>query len=238
MQKFRYWLETIEHLVTPWLTQAHKYAPSYSVFSRLSDAAVTSHMAHKRGAVADEDLDMLSAWKPGGEEPEIPRSMYEHLLDPKGKENSPWLSDERRLASAEEDFRELIAEATWGRVFCVTEKGYIGLAPDNAEVGDEAVVFLGGGTPFVVRRVEREERYRVLRLMEQWGDEGNGDAHQTAGWNQKSAEEGWCSGSSVETRWRLVGEAYIHGIMDGELMKDRKKGKDGKLEGSETFVLI
>ena len=61
------------------------------------------------------------------------------------------------------------------KAFC-TQRGYKGLVPVGAEVGDLLCVFLGADLPSVVRKVEGG-------------------------------------------RYRLVGEAYIQGNMDGELME-------------------
>jgi len=35
--------------------------------------------------------------------------------------------------------------------------------------------------------------------------------------------------NEVETRWELVGECYVHGIMDGKLFKYRTE---------ETFIIV
>lgn len=64
------------------------------------------------------------------------------------------------------------------RKFSVTEKGYIGLVPGNAEVGDKIFIPLGSTVPFVIREGE--------------GEQGT---------------------------FELLGDAYIHGIMDGEEME-------------------
>ncbi|OJD35303.1 heterokaryon incompatibility protein [Diplodia corticola] len=69
-------------------------------------------------------------------------------------------------------------------------EGWMGLCPGGARVGDRVVVVEGVGVPFVVREVEGEEGEE-----EEEGGEGRG-----------------------ERRWRLVGECYVHGIMDGEVM--------------------
>ncbi|KAF2177739.1 hypothetical protein K469DRAFT_676716 [Zopfia rhizophila CBS 207.26] len=59
---------------------------------------------------------------------------------------------------------------------CFTKKGYLGLVPGDARVGDEVCVFHGGATPFILRRNESKHGHV------------------------------------------LIGEAYIHGIMHGEVM--------------------
>lgn len=59
----------------------------------------------------------------------------------------------------------------------LTTTGFVGLAPEHVEPGDQVFVLLGGTTPFVLRRM----------------DGGN--------------------------RYTLVGDAYVHGIMYGEMTK-------------------
>ena len=63
-----------------------------------------------------------------------------------------------------------------GRRFFTTTKGFMGLAPDIAQVGDKVCLISGCCTPFIIR-----------------ADGPN-----------------FC----------LVGESYVHGVMDGELMSD------------------
>lgn len=63
-----------------------------------------------------------------------------------------------------------------GRRFFTTPKGFMGLAPDIAQVGDKICLISGCCTPFIIR------------------------------------PDG--------TNFCLVGESYVHGVMDGELMSD------------------
>lgn len=70
----------------------------------------------------------------------------------------------------------------------ISEKGYVGLCPSKATQG--AVVFmpLGGHVPYVI------EDARLIR-----------------------ADRGKQATQRLATEWKLLGEAYVHGIMDGEL---------------------
>ncbi|PMD34353.1 hypothetical protein L207DRAFT_497721 [Hyaloscypha variabilis F] len=45
--------------------------------------------------------------------------------------------------------------------------------------------------------------------------------------------KGWDSPSSEKCYWQLVGEAYVHGMMDGEALAGLKEG-----ESSEEFILV
>ncbi|RYP12250.1 hypothetical protein DL765_007435 [Monosporascus sp. GIB2] len=40
------------------------------------------------------------------------------------------------------------------RRFCVTKKGYVGLVPEQTQVGDTICIFLGAPTPYLIRRVD------------------------------------------------------------------------------------
>ncbi|KAH7385304.1 heterokaryon incompatibility protein-domain-containing protein [Phaeosphaeria sp. MPI-PUGE-AT-0046c] len=48
-------------------------------------------------------------------------------------------------------YRQNIAECTKHRAFFMTEQGFIGLAPEWAQAGDEIVIFDGAETPFLLR---------------------------------------------------------------------------------------
>ena len=80
------------------------------------------------------------------------------------------------------------------RCIFATDKGYLGLGPRNLETGDLICVFPGAAVPFALR-----ER-----------DDGVGRLESTV-WTKERRE---CE---------LVGECYVHGIMDGELWKGRPR---------------
>jgi hypothetical protein len=63
-----------------------------------------------------------------------------------------------------------------GRLLFISDNGFLGLVPNNAESGDEIVLFFGAVTPFVLRRGQNEY-------------------------------------------YRLIGECYVYGIMNGEAAK-------------------
>jgi hypothetical protein len=64
---------------------------------------------------------------------------------------------------------------------------WLGLAPNDARIGDCVAVLAGGRVPYILRN-----RRKI---------------------------DGSQSGS-----WELIGDAYVHGIMDGEAMKSSDKG--------------
>ncbi|KAL6864448.1 heterokaryon incompatibility domain-containing protein [Trichoderma novae-zelandiae] len=73
------------------------------------------------------------------------------------------------------------------RRFAVTRGGYFVLGPDALQEGDVVVLLRGGKTPFLLREVLRES------------DDGAGSGGGGGGGD-----------------WVLVGECYVHGLMDGE----------------------
>jgi hypothetical protein len=80
------------------------------------------------------------------------------------------------------------------RCIFATDNGYLGLGPKTLKAGDLICVFPGADVPFALR-----ER-----------DDGVGRLERTF-WRKERRE---CE---------LVGECYVHGIMDGEHWKGRPK---------------
>ncbi|TVY48619.1 Heterokaryon incompatibility protein 6,OR allele [Lachnellula cervina] len=78
---------------------------------------------------------------------------------------------------------------TNGRRFFTTRKGYFGVGHEKCEVGDLVVVLAGGNYPYVIRPVPSTDEY--------W------------------AEHNLCA----RTSYRMLGDLYVHGIMDGEVLE-------------------
>ena len=98
------------------------------------------------------------------------------------------LSNEVRNALWQEA-RGNVSNACLHRRLCVTQKGFVGLVPEESEVGDGVVVFFGGTTPYVVRRWEA---------------------------SRAPTEEERGVVSEEENLYEFVGEAFVHGFMHGE----------------------
>ncbi|TWU70689.1 hypothetical protein ED733_001271 [Metarhizium rileyi] len=77
-------------------------------------------------------------------------------------------------------FANVAGPHTRERMFAVTERGYVGMIPPYAEVGDAVFIIPGTQVPFLLRR-------------------------------RQTTHDG---------RWRLVGECYFHGMMDGEMVSE------------------
>jgi hypothetical protein len=83
-----------------------------------------------------------------------------------------------------ERYAEYVHKTLQGRVFFITKRGYMGIAPKDSIKGDSVAILHSARTPFVLQE----------------------------------------AGGGTSGKWRLVGDAYVHGIMEGEAleMKARK----------------
>jgi hypothetical protein len=83
------------------------------------------------------------------------------------------------------------------RRFVVTEKGYMGWVPVEVEVGDAVVLLNGGKVPYILGPLGEQKA----------GDEeGNNAAKEPSG----------------KQKYEFIGDAYIHGVMDGECYDEKK----------------
>ena len=83
------------------------------------------------------------------------------------------------------------------RTFAITDKGYIGWVPGQARVGDSVVLFSGGRVPYVLRQTKP-------------------DITTTSGTPENTEQR-------VQSQtWNFIGDAYIHGIMQGERWDEEK----------------
>ncbi|KAI1866277.1 uncharacterized protein JN550_007665 [Neoarthrinium moseri] len=88
-----------------------------------------------------------------------------------------------------EGYQASVVRATRNRKFFVTQNGYLGLGPDPILPGDDVYVISGSKVPFVLHRVDNSE-----------ADSREND-------------------SSSYPVFKLIGDSYVHGIMDGEALE-------------------
>lgn len=112
--------------------------------------------------------------------------LYRHLLPKSGPE---WT----RTQLVHEACNAIMTQAR-GRTMFVTTKGYIGMGPKDAKPTDKVYTLIGGEVPFVLRRTETHDEFR------------------------------------------LVGESYVHGIMNGELW-DGLGGEGPKNRGNDELPI-
>ncbi|KAG8169608.1 hypothetical protein KVR01_000353 [Diaporthe batatas] len=126
-----------------------------------------------------------------------------------------------------ETFHRSIECATRGRSFFLTEKGGMGLGPETCQKGDEVHLVLGSRVPMILRASDRTrkcEGKRVERLVLSAEEEnvmiaaGRPGAAETLKARDR-AKDSRCYEDHAGC-FALVGEAYVHGIMDGNLRSE------------------
>ncbi|CAO2647558.1 Nn.00g084800.m01.CDS01 [Neocucurbitaria sp. VM-36] len=123
------------------------------------------------------------------------------------------------------------------KLVLVTEKGYLGIGTSIAKPGDEVCVLYGSMTPFVVQKVTRDDNcpewldiddestsFSVEKLKASMkGFLPFGKKASTQLNNEISRTVSSASQSSVPRKdvFRLVGECYVEGLIDGEALDQR-----------------
>jgi hypothetical protein len=160
------------------------------------------------------------------------------------RETIPFL--EEILNVAVTPYGEALQKAAAYRRFCVTKNGYMGLVPPAARKGDEISIPLGAQTPFVLRRVSDDSNMMASNgivpqdVWQAWVDEmsispKSDDMKQ----NLQNTTRTRPLSDVYEARenvFQLVGECYIHGMMDGEGMGDAVV--DGEINAKSAFLKI
>lgn len=159
------------------------------------------------------DVVRQSYGMPKGRMPSSQFSRFKkHYLSWKGDQDDSYFTAERP-PNVETDqisrtnFTFALGCSTIGWCFFVTKRGYFGLAPQGARVGDAVLVVDGACTPLILRKTND-----VI--------------------TRKLAPE--LPSETVSTLYTRVGAAYVHGIMDGEAVND---SEDGKLLKQSVFLI-
>ncbi len=84
-----------------------------------------------------------------------------------------------------------------GRAFFTTDTGHLGIGPQHLQPGDLVCIVLGADVPFILRKL-----------------------------NGHSSERGMWFWRKAKISYQLVGECYVHGIMDGEFLADTPRIED------------
>ncbi|KAI1818615.1 hypothetical protein GGS20DRAFT_195870 [Poronia punctata] len=114
-------------------------------------------------------------------------------------------------------FQYLLECAAGGRRFFRTKKGYIGTGPADTNVGDSVAVLLGSQVPFILRHGKKHsercygQQVRVLFSKRSSTQAGKGARVQK--------DEGLHCYSSHQACYSVVGDCYVHGIMEGEIKR-------------------
>jgi hypothetical protein len=92
-------------------------------------------------------------------------------------------------------YTNAILNISKGRTYIITKSGYIGIGPGFAEAGDAICIFDGAQTPFILRKVSGNEL-----VPDELPATGQRDPNQD------------------RERWNILGDCYLHGFMDNEVV--------------------
>ncbi|KAL8387242.1 hypothetical protein RB595_010052 [Gaeumannomyces hyphopodioides] len=181
---FRQWMEMTELELRGWPEQPPTEGSLLDVFWRTMI----------NNSVEADDTSSLSYRKPTAEDYCDLRRLWLFLL-----EMSPFLhmmgisldleSHSALLSKAPKTVYHILV-CLWHRRLFVTENGMIGLAPEDASVGDEVHIVLGSPAPFILRRIE------------------------------EPAGVPMGGGADSVFSYTVVGNGYVHDIMNGEAFKN------------------
>lgn len=150
----------------------------------------------------------------------------------------------RQPARTYRDMQIALQTAVTARRFGTTSKKYMALLPRGTRVGDW-VFLVGGDVPFVVRRVLGARS----RLWVQGGGEGDGGGGGGEGGGEDGGGGGGGEGGGGESvdaeeikdpqneikQYNLLGECYVHGIMNGEVSRHLDHELEMEMESIELI---
>lgn len=101
---------------------------------------------------------------------------HKHSLSPDGEISRRWANQSQTMASTAAEFlagaddearvawnfEGVVQQVFTGNSFISTTGGYLGIAPGNAEPGDQVVIVRGLGTPYVLRSIEGTKSYVLV----------------------------------------------------------------------------
>jgi hypothetical protein len=105
-------------------------------------------------------------------------------------------------SSGAENFYVATGLISFDRNFFITESGYFGMGPRYTKPGDVVVIFDGDTTPFVLRQIKFDEH--------------------TVDPNMEENAEGRFS---PDEQYELIGDCYVHGFMDNEVVAPEWRAK-------------
>jgi hypothetical protein len=106
--------------------------------------------------------------------------------------------------------RETIQSMIGGRRLVITDFGQIALCPRQSRKGDVLAILDGGRVPYVLRSSSKVARRSSTPTSQSGG---------RFGWGTPRRQDRVASDVKGNNRYVLIGEAYVDGIMYGELMK-------------------
>lgn len=117
-----------------------------------------------------------------------------------------------------ETFLRRLSDTSSGSCFFATNKGYIGFGPRGMKDGDVLVVLYGADMPFVLREDTAQDGVSWRRGL--LGRLGGVFPKR----NLRLASKQGPARGGLKHRYRLLGPAYIHEVLNGELLATLNEG--------------
>lgn len=181
--------------------------------------AVSDKNKYRRTTPADAVL--FNAWYTDNDfNSKIRRTSIVDGMFIEGRTDEEVKAEQRSLA-----FHRSVECASRGRTFFITEAGRMGLGPEPCKKGDEVYLLSGSRVPMILRASSRTKKCRgklVERLVLSAEEQnirivaGQPGAARTLK-DREMAKEIRCGEDHLNC-FALVGDAYVHGIMDGNLV--------------------
>lgn len=153
-------------------------------------------------------------------------------------QDSIGINDDQR---GKNEFQLAVEYASGSRKFFRTQQGYIGTGPRSVKVGDGVFVLLGSRVPIILRTSVNTKRCiskKVRQLIMSAEQESaaidllSKDPTKSI---PKRDQVSVCNDNHLVC-YKVIGDAYVHGIMDGEVVWD--DAEQTVRRKPETFYLI
>lgn len=134
-------------------------------------------------------------------------------------------------------FHHAVECASEGRRFFITKTGYIGMGPRNISIGDHAFVLHGSQVPFILRSAEHFIECEGESVETLSSATTSQPTYVPAGKDAKAPEQRKACNETHSDLYFVVGDAYVHGVMDGEVLRPETKDS-WKARKSRSLCLI
>ncbi|KAJ0122367.1 hypothetical protein J7T55_002880 [Diaporthe amygdali] len=142
------------------------------------------------------------------------------------------VSSEEQITNKKRNAYKLAVEcASRGRCFFVTEQGRLGIGPPSLKADDEVYILHGSRVPMILRRARTSRTCRdkvveklVLSTDEEHATIKAGGRNKADAATSREATRFSICNESHEDCYKVVGDAYVHGLMEGGMVwEDRAR---------------
>jgi hypothetical protein len=154
------------------------------------------------------------------------------------------VSPEEQVVHKRRNAFKLAADcASKGRSFFVTQKGRLGVGPPNMQPDDGVFILHGSRVPMILRRAKNPRNCQnkvveklVLSTQEEQARFAAGDRSSSKLVGTREASRFSVCNESHGTCYTVIGDAYVHGIMDGNMIWE--DGPRTRLRKTESVYIV